>query len=125
MSMARAAEGINTSDPIFTRIEEHRAAERAYNAALEADDDRRLPNAEAACNTALAKFLATRPRTVGGVVAALEYASASNNPESERGQTVLEMGLRYSDKATTIQAALAFPKASAETLRGLLQNGSP
>jgi len=120
--MVQAAERIST-DPIFTSIEDHRAAERSYNAALESNDDRRLTMAEAACDAGLLKFLTTRPRTVEGVIAALEYASARINPDSENGRTVLEMGLRYSVKAATIQAALLFPKVMADALRSLLQDG--
>ena len=122
--MAKATRNISKPDPIFAAIEAHRKAEAAFGSAVKAADHpgKPYPNqkkrnavvaatSDAAHNAAIA-ILDTKPTTIAGIVAVMEYAAAYTQrgaqwphllqyPPKKYGET-FEAGL-FARLATTLK----------------------
>jgi hypothetical protein len=96
------------TDPIFAAIAAHKAAETQLEADIELYDDGADFGLEV---RALLAFLTTKPTTVAGITAALEYAGSPL-----RETTVINDAIECSVEGVT-QAAFRFPRHLAEALR--------
>ena len=85
--MAKATRNISKPDPIFAAIEAHRKAEAAFSSAVKAADHGPKPHrnqkkldaavnvTDAAAENAALAILDTKPTTIAGIVAVMEYAA--------------------------------------------------
>ena len=86
--MAQAKHTISKPDPIFAAIAAHRKAEAAFSSAVKAADygpkphrnqkklDAAINATDTAAENAAIAILDTKPTTIAGIVAVMEYAAA-------------------------------------------------
>ena len=120
-------------DPIFALIQRHRAATRAFSAAVSNKDkveevhwpwsdaperiaaDAQYDAASDAWQEAIEELLSTEPTTIAGVAAVLDYVNEPSwGKEDDDKKTILVEAFE-----TSQEAALAFLPMVASTLRGL------
>src|SRR5690348_10254575 len=126
---ARRKPPAKSIDPVFAAIEAHRKAELAFSARIHAEGDDHPPAtdvAEKKASRALRAFMATRPTTIEGALAALEYVSSpmpSVGPTRTYAHTVLHEAF-VSHRHPVYEACMLFPGEIAAVLRKLTREAA-
>jgi hypothetical protein len=114
------------SDPIFAAIEDHKRELERRNQTIEAicaAEDRHKAEERATWHRyegASIALLTTKPTTMAGVIALLNYVASPECSGPEACETILD-GARLSSNREAAAAAERFPASSAQALRQITE----
>ena len=122
MRVEQAVSGPEASDPIFEAIEDHKRELERRNQTIEAlctAEDRHKAEEQETWHRyeqASIALLTTKPTTMAGVIALLNYVASPECSGPEACETILD-GARLSSNREAAAAAERFPASSAQVLR--------